>query len=118
MQGYYCFPTIHADRVVFVADDDLWEISTQGGVARRLSTNLGSVWSPHYSPDGREIAFAGTEEGNWEVYLMPSTGGPPVRPQTSLQRSSAALGSSPASRRQRPESSSGARHSSSPALRA
>ena len=25
--GYYRFPTIHADNIAFVSDDDLWQVS-------------------------------------------------------------------------------------------
>jgi len=43
IKGYYRFPTIHNDRVVFVAEDDLWQVPATGGVARRLTANLGAV---------------------------------------------------------------------------
>ena len=42
-QGYYRFPTISADSVVFVCEDDLWAVGASGGVARRLTANPGEV---------------------------------------------------------------------------
>ena len=45
-QGYYRFPTIHNNTVVFVSDDDLWTVSADGGTARRLTSGLGSVSHP------------------------------------------------------------------------
>ena len=75
MQGYYRFPTIYEDRVVFAAEDDLWEVPASGGVARRLTTNLSTVITPFFSPDGKWLAFMGAEEGPQEVYVMPSQGG-------------------------------------------
>lgn len=74
-QGYYRWPTIHGDTVVFVCEDDLWSVSASGGVARRLTANPGSVQSPALSPDGSLLAFVGRDEGPGEVFVMPATGG-------------------------------------------
>ena len=77
--GYYQQPAIHGERVVFVCEDDLWEVPAAGGVAQRLTASLGTVTYPCFSPDGRSIAFAATEEGLAEAYVMPSAGGPARR---------------------------------------
>jgi len=77
--GYYRYPTIHNDTVVFVCEDDLWTVPAQGGVARRLTSNLGEVDSPALSPDGQLLAFTGREEGLPEVFVMPALGGPARR---------------------------------------
>jgi tricorn protease len=75
MQGYYRFPTINKDSIIFVSEDDLWRISLKDTVARRLTSNLAAVRNPFLSPDGEWVAFTGQEEGHPEVYLMPSSGG-------------------------------------------
>ncbi|HEX7319101.1 MAG TPA: PDZ domain-containing protein [bacterium] len=75
MQGYYRFPTIHDDTVIFVSEDDLWTVSIKDPVCRRLTSNLGEVAHPFLSPDGKWVAFTGREEGHPEVYCMPSQGG-------------------------------------------
>ncbi|MBX3000591.1 MAG: PDZ domain-containing protein [Caldilineaceae bacterium] len=73
--GYYRFPTIYQDKIVFVSEDDLWQVSSAGGVARRLTSNSATVTYPMFSPDGSQIAFVGREEGNAEVYVMEAEGG-------------------------------------------
>jgi tricorn protease len=77
--GYYRYPTIFGDQVVFVCEDDLWSVPVSGGIARRLTSNRGEVSRPHFSPDGQWLAFVGREEGENEVYVMPSLGGPAKR---------------------------------------
>ncbi|HLJ56149.1 MAG TPA: S41 family peptidase [Chthonomonadaceae bacterium] len=92
--GYYRYPSIHGENVVFVSEDDLWSVEAGGGIARRLTANLGAVSFPHHSPDGAAIAFTGREEGNSEVYVMPAEGGA-ARRLTYLGVNSSAIGWTP-----------------------
>jgi tricorn protease len=78
-QGYFRFPTVSGDRVVFVSEDDLWEVALDGGVARRLTSGQGDASAPALSPDGTQLAFSSTEEGVQAVYVMPAGGGEPRR---------------------------------------
>ena len=74
-QGYYRFPDVRGDVVVFVSEDDLWQVPLTGGIARRLTANLSEVSSPKISPDGKWVAYAAAEEGYREIYLMDADGG-------------------------------------------
>ena len=56
-QGYYHHPTVQGEQAVFICEDDLWSISLSGGIARRLTSNLGVVSSPRLSPNGRWLVF-------------------------------------------------------------
>ena len=78
-QGYYRFPSIAGDRIVYVCEDDLWSVGVQGGDAVRLTVSFGTCSFPRLSPDGEWIAFVSTDEGNPELYVMPSRGGEPRR---------------------------------------
>ncbi|MGB0934996.1 MAG: S41 family peptidase [Alphaproteobacteria bacterium] len=78
-EGYYRYPAVFNDTVVFASEDDLWSVPLKGGVARRLTSGLGRASHPVFSPDGQWVAFSATEEGHMEVFVMPSKGGPAKR---------------------------------------
>jgi len=73
------FPTIHGDRIVFTYAGDLYTVSVQGGIARKLTSHDGFEMFARFSPDGKTLAFTGQYDGNTEVYIMPSDGGIPKR---------------------------------------
>jgi tricorn protease len=73
------FPAIHGNQVVFTYAGDLYTVDASGGVARKLTNDVGFEMFAKFSPDGKNIAFTAQYDGNTEVYLMPSEGGVPVR---------------------------------------
>lgn len=73
------FPAIYDNKVIFCYAGDLYEVSSKGGIARKLTTDAGYEMFPKYSPDGSLLAFTAQYDGNTEVYLMPSGGGVPKR---------------------------------------
>ena len=79
VKGYYRYPSIHRDTIVFAAEGDLWKVSKAGGLAMRLTTHNGDELFTKISPDGQWLAFSGQYQGNRDVYVMPTTGGEPRR---------------------------------------
>src|SRR5512136_3162660 len=77
--GYYRFPALHGDTVVFTSEGDLWAVDVRGGPARRLTSHTGLETNPAISPDGQTLAFSAQYEGPTEVYTMPLAGGLPER---------------------------------------
>jgi tricorn protease len=77
--GYYRFPAISGNTLVFTAEGDLWRVPITGGVAQRLTSNAGEESHATISPDGQTLAFSASYEGPTEVYTMPLGGGPPAR---------------------------------------
>jgi len=51
----------------------------EGGTAVKLSSPAGVEIFPKFSPDGKNIAFTGNYDGNNDVYVIPVSGGVPVR---------------------------------------
>ena len=77
--GYYRFPAVHGDTVVFTAEGDLWRVGLNGGIAQRLTTHAGMEANAAISPNGHLVAFSAQYEGATEVYVMPVEGGLPKR---------------------------------------
>ena len=78
-QGYYRFPSIYGDSIVFTAEGDLWRVGVKGGVAQRLTSHPGEESRAAFSPDGKTLAFSAQYEGPLEIYTMPAEGGLPTR---------------------------------------
>ena len=78
-QGFYRFPTLRGNTLVFAAEGDLWTVGVEGGLARRLTTHPAQESDPVLSPDGKTLAYTARYEGPVEVYTMPVDGGVPTR---------------------------------------
>jgi tricorn protease len=76
---FITYPDIHADKIVFSYDGDLWLTTTEGASPVRLTSHPGTEAVPKFSPDGKWIAFAGSYDGVQDVYLIPVEGGTPKR---------------------------------------
>ncbi|HVJ55410.1 MAG TPA: S41 family peptidase [Aliidongia sp.] len=78
-EGYFRYPTLAGDTVLFTAEGDLWSVPLAGGRAARLTTHPAEETNAVASPDGKEVAFSAAYDGPIEVYVMPVAGGRPRR---------------------------------------
>ncbi|MCB9081703.1 MAG: PD40 domain-containing protein [Lewinellaceae bacterium] len=72
-------PTISAQSIAFTYGADLWVVDKTGGEARRLTSTAAVESDPHFSPDGRWIAFTSNRSGTTSVYVVSVEGGMPTR---------------------------------------
>lgn len=66
-------------HLTFVYGGDIWLAPKDGGQAIQITNSPGEESYPKFSPDGSEIAFTASYNGNLDVYVMPTAGGIPVR---------------------------------------
>ena len=72
-------PTVSATQIGFAYANNIWVVPRSGGSAKRLTSFQGQTGNPHFSPDGRWIAFSGEYAGNFDVYVVAADGGEPRR---------------------------------------
>ena len=61
---------------VHLPDHFLWKSKSDGTNPTPLTSEKVSVHQPHWSPDGRTIAFMGQKlNGDWRIFVVPSSGG-------------------------------------------
>lgn len=63
-------------KVVFEWRDDLWQVSSDGGRAQRLTAHPARDSYPQFSPDGETLYFCSSRSGALQLFSMPAEGGP------------------------------------------
>jgi Tol biopolymer transport system component len=66
---YFTEPALSPDasEIAFVSGGDIWTVAARGGEARLLVSHPANESAPHYSPDGRYLAFTSTRTGSGDV---------------------------------------------------
>lgn len=75
------YPSISPDgkSIAFGYKGDIYRVDANGGVAVPLTIHESQDMMPIWSHDGKYIAFASDRYGNFDLFVMPSTGGTPTR---------------------------------------
>lgn len=68
-------PDYHNGKIVFSYLGDLWLVNEDGSSPQRLTVHKARDIHPRFSPDGKWIAFSSNRYGNYDVFVMPATGG-------------------------------------------
>jgi len=61
--------------LAFTWRNDIWTASIEGGAAIRLTTNPARDSQPHFSPDGKRIAFISDRTGSSQIFVVDAGGG-------------------------------------------
>jgi tricorn protease len=72
-------PCISNAAIAFVYGGDIWIVNKNGGDAKRITSTAAVEADPHFSPDGKSIAFTSNRSGINAVYIVAADGGIPTR---------------------------------------
>ena len=78
MDQFKINPDIFNDRLVFVSNNDIWEVSIEGGKAQRITSGIGVINNVRYSPDGNRLVFRvmrGNDASYADIYGYDFTSG-------------------------------------------
>ncbi|HXE54783.1 MAG TPA: hypothetical protein VN541_17315, partial [Tepidisphaeraceae bacterium] len=70
-------PTYSNGKVAFSYLGSIWMANEDGSNVQRLTVSQGRDVFPRFSPDGSQIAFSSNRNGNYDVFVIPATGGRP-----------------------------------------
>lgn len=79
MSAYLQSPALFENHIYFHTDDDIWRVDLYDEVAHRLTSGKAASFNPNVSPNGKRLAFESLNDGQRDVYIMPSIGGIPSR---------------------------------------
>jgi tricorn protease len=72
-------PSLSREHLAFVFGGDIWISDRDGRRPVRITAHPASEFAPHFSPDGRWIAFSAAYDNNTDVYVVSVEGGQPRR---------------------------------------
>lgn len=80
------YPNSSKTHITFTHGGNIYICPIVGGLAYKLTSDIGIEQMSRFSPDGNTIAFMGQYDGNLEIYTLPITGGVPKRVTYSMDQ--------------------------------
>jgi len=72
-------PAISNNQIAFVYSGDIWLANTDGTSPHRVTSSSADESNPHFSPDGKWLAYSANHNNNQDIYLIATSGGQPKR---------------------------------------
>jgi Tol biopolymer transport system component/C-terminal processing protease CtpA/Prc len=75
------YPALSPDgsQIAFSYKGDIYTVPAEGGEAKPVTMHVAHDYRPVWSPDGKNIAFAGNRYGNFDIFITSAQGGNPNR---------------------------------------
>lgn len=72
-------PDMNKTHITFIYGGDVWLVKIGEQNASRITSTSAVESNPHFSPDGKQIAFTSNRTGDPSVYVVSINGGDPLR---------------------------------------
>ena len=72
-------PDLNETHITFVYAGDIWVVGINEKLAKRITSTSAVESDPHFSPDGKMIAFTSNRTGDPNVYIVGIDGGNPTQ---------------------------------------
>ena len=66
-------------RIAFSYQGDIFVVSSEGGLARQITTSSAYESDPVWAPDGKQVVFTSSREGSRDIWRVGIGGGTPAR---------------------------------------
>lgn len=75
------YPQVSPDgtKIAFTYQGNIYTVSTNGGLAKQITSHPAHDTRPIWSPNGKQIAFASDRHGSFDIFIVDEQGGVPKR---------------------------------------